>query len=79
MNLILKIIYFFKSMSIYIATSAFCLLLMPLIIELIGRVAFEKTVFGKYLTIAIMVIGIIFSVGIILSILEKILKKFGRH
>lgn len=74
-----KIVYALKWMCLYLSTSALGLLLIPLIIELIGRIISDKSIFGKYLTIIVTIIGIVFGLGILFSILEKIIRKSGRR
>ena len=73
------IMYSLKWMCLYLSISTLGLLLIPLLIELFGRLIGDKSIFGNYLTTTVIIIGIVFTLGIIFSILEKIIKKSGNR
>ena len=73
------IVYSLRWMCLFLSTSILGILLIPLINELIGRITINTSIFGKYLTIATTIVGIVFGLGIIFSILETIIKKSGKR
>lgn len=73
------IVYSLKWMCLFLSTSVLGILLIPLMIELIGKITTNTSIFGKYLTIATTVVGIVFGLGIIFSIIETIIIKSGKH
>ena len=73
------IVYSIKYMCLFLSTSALGMLLIPLIIELIGKITTNTSIFGKYLTIATTIVGIVFGLGIIFSIIELIIRKSGKR
>lgn len=78
-RIIYLIVYSLKWMCLFLSTSALGILLIPLVIELIGQIVADVSIFGKYLTIATTVVGIVFGLGIIFSIIETIIIKSGKH
>ena len=73
------IVYSIKWMCLFLSTSVLGILLIPLIIELIGRTTTDISIFGKYLTITTTIVGIVFGLGIIFSIIEIIIRKSGKR
>lgn len=73
------IVYSLKWMCLFLSTSVLGMLLIPLIIELIGRITIKASIFGKYLTIATTIVGIVFGLGILFSIIESIIRKSGKR